>query len=164
MVSWSSSGGLRVDLGDAAGFLVEQLWIHGRPATEVGDRPQLGRYRKLVADTGGHCGIDRAESGSRPYLLGLRGVLEVLERDSGIHMRAAGHHRDWVLDLDRLRGVDVGDRLSKALGSDRLVLITDQDVTAALNKDVGRLAPRPGTQLDVLTDQLVDEVQTRLGV
>src|ERR1700722_17613388 len=135
MVQWWSSGALGVDLGDAARLLVEQLRIHRRPATEVGDRPQLGRCRELVADTGGHCGIDWAESGSRPYLLGLRGVLEVLECDGGIQMRAAGHHRHWILDLDRLRRVDVGDRLSEAFGGDRLVLITDQDVTAALNKD-----------------------------
>src|SRR3984885_13844077 len=112
MVSWSSSGGLRVDLGDAARFLVEQLRVHRRPATEIGEPPQLLRCRELVAYLGGDRGVGRAESSSRPDLLGFRCVLEVLERDGGVQVGAGSHDGYRVLDLDGLRRVDVSDRLS----------------------------------------------------
>ena len=64
-----SSGGLRVDLGDAAGALVEQLRIHRAPATQVGDRPQFRRHRELVPEIGRDGRVDRPETGLRPQLL-----------------------------------------------------------------------------------------------
>ena len=58
----------------------------------------------------------------------------------------------------------MGDRLALTFGGDRLVLVTDQDVTAALDEHIGGLAPRRGPQFDVLAHQLVDEVKARMGI
>ena len=96
-----------------------------------------------------------------PELLRLGGVQEVLERVGLVEMRAGDDDRHRVLDLERLRRVDVLDRLALALDVDRLVLVAEQHVAAALQEHVGGLTARAGTRLDVLGDQLVDEVQTR---
>ena len=119
---------------------------------------------KSLANSAATDGIDRPETGLRPDLLPLRGVQEVLQRGGLVQVARWGDDGDRVLDLERLRRVDVLDRLALPLDVDRLVLVAEQHVAGALQEHVGGLAARPGPGLDVLGDQLVDEVQAGLRV
>jgi hypothetical protein len=79
------------------------------------------------------------------------------------------HHRDRVLDLERLRWVDVFNVQVAFFGAlpldiDGLVLVTDQNVTGALEEDIGSLTPGTGPGLDVVGDQLGDVVESELRI
>ena len=72
-------------------------------------------------------------------------------------MGTGGDHRNRVLDLERLRRVDVlnGDLIllrRHPFDVDRLVLVADQHVPGAPQEDVGGLAAGTRAGLDVVTD------------
>ncbi|COV30561.1 Uncharacterised protein [Mycobacterium tuberculosis] len=55
-------------------------------------------------------------------------------------------------------------RFARPLGGDGFVLVADQHVTAALDKNIGGFPPRPGAQFDVFIHQCIDKVDPRLVI
>src|SRR5580765_6815058 len=101
-----------VDDRDRAGLLLEQRAVHGLPAAEVVDGPQLlglGERRGELLRDGG---VDWAEAGLRPEPLGLGGEQEVVEGGGRLEVLARADHCGGVLDLERLRRRDVLDRVA----------------------------------------------------
>src|SRR6478672_4684268 len=159
----SLRGGV-VDHRDGPGVLGEEGLVDGFPATEVGDRPELGRRREAGRVLLGHRLVHRAEPGLGQQGLRRRRVEVVVERLGRGEVGAGLDHRERVLDLERRRRGDVLDGVAAALEEDRLVLVADQGVAGALEEGVAGLTAGFRLGRDVVLDQGADVVQAVLGV
>src|SRR6478736_3222902 len=159
----SLRGGV-VDHRDGPGVLGEEGLVDGLPATEVGDRPELGRRREAGRVLLGHRLVHRAEPGLGQQGLRRRRVEVVVERLGCGEVGAGLDHGERVLDLERRRRGDVLDGVAAALEEDRLVLVTDQGVAGPLEEGVAGLTAGFRLGRDVVLDQGADVVQAGLGV
>ena len=163
--------GLLLELGDdaqrVAVLAVAEVLVGGlAPAVEVTvDGEQLLRSGERVGRVVGTLDLadldtvdDRAEAGLGVVGLGLRAGHELEERLGGV--TGVDGHRGRVLDEQGVRRQHVVDVGAVLLGQDRLVLVGEEDVTAAVGEGRGGLATA-AREGDGVVEQLGQE---RLGV
>src|SRR4051794_11490446 len=153
-----------LDLRHRARVGIEELVVDLAPAAEVADREEALRGGEPRCVALQHGGVHGPVAPLGEPLLGGRRERVVDERLRRSRALRALHHRDRVLDQDRLVGDDVVDLLALALRGDRLVLIGDQDVARARGEVLQRLAPRLVLDLDVLRDELAQVREAGGGV